>query len=89
MKIFEVTGGYGSSNTGSQMKVTKVTGKKATLVDPSKPGIETTIDTDKVEIDTDTDGKNTTIKPSEKSKKIKSNPLKPNSKVTIQTNANT
>lgn len=86
MKIFEVTGGYGSSNTGSQMKVTRVTGKKATLVDPSKPGIETTIDTDKVEIDTD--GKNTIIKPSEKSKKTKPNPLKPNSKVTIQTNAN-
>lgn len=87
MKIFEVTGGYGSSNTGSQMKVTRVTGKKATLVDPSKPGIETTIDTDKVEIDTD--GKNTTIKPSEKGKKTKANPLKPNSKVTIQSNANT
>lgn len=86
MKIFEVTGGYGSSNTGSQMKVTRITGKKATLVDPSKPGIETTIDTDKVEIDTD--GENTTIKPSEKGKKTKANPLKPNSKVTIQSNAN-
>lgn len=85
MKIFEVTGGYSSSNN-NQMKVTRVIGKKATLVDPKNPGIETTIDTDKVEIDTD--DKNTTIKPSDNGKKPKANPLKPNSKVTIQTNAN-
>jgi len=36
---------------GEPQKVSKVAGNKVTLTDPKKPGIETTIDTDQVDID--------------------------------------
>jgi len=47
---------------GEPQKVTKVAGTKVTVTDPKKPGIETTIDTSKMDID-NTDKTNTVLKP--------------------------
>lgn len=63
-------------------KVTKVQGNKVKLADPKTPGVETEIDLDKVDIDTDPSGK-VSIDMNKKgigsAKKIK-----PNSNVTIK-----
>lgn len=52
MKISEVMG----SDQGSEKKVTAVKGNKAELKDPNKPGVTTTVDLSKADVDTDEKG---------------------------------
>lgn len=77
MKINEVVSGQGQTQ-----KVTKVTGNKVKLADPKTPGVETEIDLDQVDIDTDKAG-NVSIDMNKTGIGSKKK-IKPNSNVTIK-----
>ena len=44
------------NGNGGTAKIKKVAGNKIDIEDPDKPGVTTTVDTDKVDIDTDDQG---------------------------------
>ena len=44
------------NGNGGNAKIKKVAGNKIDIEDPDKPGVTTTVDTDKVDIDTDDKG---------------------------------
>ncbi len=44
------------NGNGGTAKIKKVAGNKIDIEDPDKPGVTTTVDTDKVDIDTDDKG---------------------------------
>jgi len=44
------------NGNGGNSKIKKVAGNKIDIEDPDKPGVTTTVDTDKVDIDTDDQG---------------------------------
>lgn len=79
MRIDEIVS---PNNQNSQKIVKKVAGNKAELEDPKKPGITTTVDLDKTDIDTDAKGN--TIIDTEKSGIGSKNQIRPNSKVTVK-----
>ena len=76
MKIYEIT-----SPQASQKVVKKVSGNKAELEDPKKPGVTTTVDLDKTDVDTDAKGN--TVIDTDKTGVGKSK-IKPNTKVTMK-----
>lgn len=76
MKIYEIT-----SPQGNQKVVKKVSGNKAELEDPKKPGVTTTVDLDKTDVDTDDKG-NTVIDTDNAG--VGKNKIKPNTKVTMK-----
>ena len=78
MKINEVV-------SGEVKKVTRVTGNKVKVADPKEPGVETEIDLDKVDVDTDSAG-NVSIDMGKKGIGSPAKKIKPNSSVTIKTN---
>lgn len=87
MKIYEITEqGYGSQQQGRTGVIKRVSGKNLEIEDPDNPGVKTTVDMTKTDIDTDDKGQpvvnlNNKAKPSTKKK---SN-LTPNTKVKINT----
>lgn len=76
MKIYEIT-----SPQGNQKVVKKVSQNKAELEDPKSPGVTTTVDLDKTDIDTDDKG-NTVIDTQKTG--VGGSKLKPNTKVTMK-----
>ena len=77
MRIDEIV-----STQDSPKVVKKIAGNKAELEDPKKPGITTTVDLDKTDIDTDEKG-NTVIDTDKKGIGSK-NQIRPNSKVMVK-----
>lgn len=71
-------------NQNDQKIVKKIAGNKAELADPKKPGITTTVDLDKTDIDTDEKG-NTIIDTDKKGIGSK-NQIRPNAKVVMKWN---
>lgn len=76
MKIYEIT-----SPQASQKVVKKVNGNKAELEDPTKPGVTTTVDLDKTDVDTDEKG-NTVIDTDNTG--VGKSKIRPNTKVTMK-----
>lgn len=80
--LFEF-GGSAPAKTG---KVQRVSGNKVTMADPKTPGVTTTVDLTKMDIDT-SDPKNPTVKPKNNNKKRSTNPIRPGQNITIQTSS--
>ena len=76
--LFEIGG------TGQQGKIKKVAGNKITIQHDNNPGIETTVDVSKMDIDT-SDPKGATVKPKKSGPQNSNNKLKPGQKLTIAT----
>lgn len=81
MKIYEITTPQQGAQQASQKVVKKVNGNKAELEDPNTPGVTTTVDLDKTDVDTDNKG-NTVIDTQKTG--VGGSKIKPNTKVTMQ-----
>lgn len=85
MKIYEITEqGYGSQQQGRTGVIKRVSGKNLEIEDPANPGVKTTVDMTKTDIDTDNRGQ-PTINLSKKAATAakKNTNIKPNTKITI------
>ena len=76
--LFEIGG------TGQTGKIKKVAGNKITVQHDDNPGIETTVDVSKMDIDT-SDPTGATVKPKKSGPQNSNNKLKPGQKLTIAT----
>lgn len=76
--LFEIGG------TGQSGKIKKVAGNKITIQHDNNPGIETTVDVSKMDIDT-SDPTGATVKPKKAGPQNSNNKLKPGQKLTIAT----
>lgn len=70
------------NNQNDQKVVKKISGNKAELEDPKNPGVTTTVDLDKTNVDTDEKG-NTVIN-TQKTGIGSKNQIRPNSKVVMK-----
>ena len=78
--LFEIGG------TGQAGKIKKVAGNKITIQHDNNPGIETTVDVSKMDIDT-SDPAGATVKPKKSGPQNSNNKLKPGQKLTIVNNS--
>ena len=66
-----------------RMRVTKVQGNEVELSDPKAPGVKTTVDTDKVDVDVDKTTKAVSIKPKSKDPMMRKTVMRPGQQVSM------